>query len=277
MTESSLTFNLDAISEPAAKGIARAYVFAGLGLNAADDARLSNFHLPGKGQIRFVPDAPSPEVTAGYKQEFSVWIIANALREATETFGIFLDRLFEACLVADDAAKRRVRSHSSPIKVFEHAGVDGKLQRLFHKFGIKTGLVDEFQSLTKARNCLSHRRGVVGPEDCTDPDKTKLLLQFCTFEVFVRQPDGSELMLTAEALNQGGVVAKDGGLVAMRLAARQVEFPLGSVLRLQSRDLTGVFVTFWTGVQNLRTAFIKLIERLNSGDGASADPGLEEK
>jgi len=62
-----------------------------------------------------------------------------------------LDRLFEACLIAQDAANRKVKSYTGTLKSFQRVGIDGKLRRLFDKFGIKTGLADEFQSLTKAR------------------------------------------------------------------------------------------------------------------------------
>ena len=175
MEQQTLTFNLDVIFEPASTGISRAYVFVGLAVNALGDSRLTNFHLPGKGQFRFVPDAPSPEVVEGYEQEFAHWVVANALREITEAFGITLDRLFEACLIADYAVNRRTGSHISALNEFQRAGVSGKLKRLQETFGIKSGVSDEFRSLTQARNCLSHRRGIVGAEDCTDTSKTKLV------------------------------------------------------------------------------------------------------
>jgi hypothetical protein len=259
-----LNFNLDAICEPVSKGLQRAYVFSGFGLNAAADPCLTNFHLPSKGQMRFVPDAASPEVTEQYKKDFSMWIVANALREATETLGVSLDRLFEACLITDQVKNRLAELELGALMAFQRKGLPGKLKVLFERFGIKTGLADEFQSLTKARNCLSHRRGIVGAEDCTDAAKTKLVLEFSAFEVFAKQPDGSEVVLSDGALDKGGVVVKEGGEVAMRLAARQVEFPVGAVLRLQPNELSGVFSYVWISVINLRTAFIKLVADLNS-------------
>jgi hypothetical protein len=265
MEQQTITFNLDVIFEPASTGISRAYVFVGLAVNAASDSRLTNFHLPGKGQFRFVSDAPSPDVVESYKQEFAHWIVANALRETTEAFGITLDRLFEACFIADEVVSRRTASHIGALKEFQQAGVRGKLKRLQERFGIKSGVTDEFQSLTQARNCLSHRRGIIGPEDCTDTSKTKLVLDLWKWRVFIIQPSGSEIDIDEEKLSGEGLFVKDGGQVAMQLVQRQMEFPVGALLKLQPRDLTDVFVTFWTGAQNLKGAFEKFIEALNPG------------
>lgn len=106
-------------------------------------------------------------------------VVANALREATEALAVSLQRLFEACLTAADNANRRVNPDTRALKSFRHLGIDGKLQRLFDKFGIRTRLADEFKSLSKARTCLSHRRGVIGLEDCSDVANPRLVLEFC--------------------------------------------------------------------------------------------------
>jgi len=44
-------------------------------------------------------------------------------------------------------------------------------------------------------------------------------------------------------------------------------------LRLRPRDLTGIFVTFWTAVYNLRAAFVKFIEDLNMGRRTACSTG----
>jgi hypothetical protein len=270
MEQQTLTFNVDAIFEPASKGIARAYVFVGFAVNAANDPSLTSFHLPGKGQMRFVPDAPSHEVVESYKQEFMNWVVANALRETVEAFGSTLDRLFEACLIADYAVNRRTDSYLPALNEFGHAGISGKLKRLHQAYGIKSGVSDEFHSLNQARNCLSHRRGMVAIEDCTDEAKTKLVVNLWGWRMFVSQPDGSQIDVDEEKLNSGGVVVKDGGQLAMQLVVRQLEFPIGSLLKLQPRDLTDVFTTFWTAGQNLKLAFQQFIQSSNPAGAPSA-------
>ena len=261
----TVTFDLDAICRPAAIGITRAYVFLGLGLNAANDSRLTEYHLPGKAGMRFVPDAQSAEVVSEYKREFAVWILAGAMREAMESFAAFLDRLFEHCLVADDLANRRAESQKAALNEFERAGVDGKLRRMEQRFGLKTNIADEFQSLWQARNCLTHRRGMVGSEDCKDPlEPGKLVVKFGAWEVFASQPDGSEIVLNEDAFSQGGVLLRDGGMISLRVTTHQVEFPIGSVITFQPQDLTNVFTSIYMAVNNLRVAFAKFIEGLNA-------------
>ncbi len=270
----TVTFDLDAICRPAAIGITRAYVFLGLGLNAANDSRLTEYHLPGKAGMRFVPDAQSAEVVSEYKREFAVWILAGAMREAMESFAAFLDRLFEHCLVAESLINRRAESRKAALNEFERAGLDGKLRRLEQRFGLKTNIADEFQSLWQARNCLTHRRGVVGPEDCKDASQTgKLVVKFGAWDVFAAQPDGSEIILDEDAFSEGGVLLRDGGTISMRVTTHQVEFPIGSVIMFRPRELTDVFASIYMAVVNLRIAFSKFIEGLNARPEAEPESG----
>ena len=50
-----ITFNIDHIIEPVAVGVRRAYVFLGLGLNAANDPSHVNYHLPVNFTLSFIP------------------------------------------------------------------------------------------------------------------------------------------------------------------------------------------------------------------------------
>ncbi|MEP4034912.1 hypothetical protein [Pseudophaeobacter sp.] len=94
--------NLDfgAILEIALKGVRRSSVFMGLGVNAARDPENKDYQLSGITQIQLVPENVPKEAVEHFKKEFQIWIVAGALREATEAFALFLDELHRACSVA---------------------------------------------------------------------------------------------------------------------------------------------------------------------------------
>src|SRR6266849_3302450 len=93
-----VVIDLDQVWEPALVGILRASLFAGLGANAARDPSLTNFDLPGLMKFsysRLVPDLQE------IKLEFERWTLANAFREAVESFALALDRSYEGLLLAE--------------------------------------------------------------------------------------------------------------------------------------------------------------------------------
>ena len=59
----ALHIDLDKVWAPLSIGIQRAYIFARLGVNAAKDSRLSNFHPPGLFRRSFVPSGAESQVS----------------------------------------------------------------------------------------------------------------------------------------------------------------------------------------------------------------------
>ena len=98
----------------------------------------------------------------GFKNAFEHWIIANGLRELVESFGLFLDGIHGMCrmirTVNGELAEAEVRA-------FERKGIEAKLKVLKERFCIGTKRDRYFGSISQARNCITHRQGVIGPED----------------------------------------------------------------------------------------------------------------
>jgi hypothetical protein len=263
-TEEKLVINvdLDKICEPASKAIRRAYVFSGFAINAATRSDFNTYHLPGKMQFRFVPDSPTPEMTEEYKAEFMAWAIGNALREVIEGFGVFLDRICSACVELSRTSGQT--DLASFYQCFEQKGVSRKLRDLATQFGIVLNLADGFDSLTAARNCLSHRRGVIEARDCNE--NGKLVIRFWEPAVIIQQPDGSEI--SADKAIREATVLEEGGVAAMRIQETAKEFPVGAVIRLAPEDVKNILWTMWVATFNLRTAFVNYLKAFN---------GLSEK
>jgi hypothetical protein len=70
--------DLDKIWNPIGVGIRGAYVFAGFGINASNDPRLVDYHLPGLMKLSFAPQSVDQDLLGEYKREFANWILGNA-------------------------------------------------------------------------------------------------------------------------------------------------------------------------------------------------------
>jgi len=252
-----INVDLDKICEPASKAIRRAYVFSGFAINAAIRPDFNTYHLPGKTQFRFLPDSPTAEMSEEYKAEFIGWAIGNALREVIEGFGVFLDRICSACVELSRMSSQT--DLQSFYQTFEQKGVSRKLRDLATQFGIKLEVADGFDSLTAARNCLSHRRGVIEARDCNE--NGKLVIRYWEPAMIIQQPDGSEI--SADNAIREAKVLKEGGLLVMRIQETAKEFPLGTVIKLAPEDVKDILWTMWAATFNLRTAFVNYLSAFN--------------
>ena len=204
---------------------------AGIAINAATRADFNTYHLPGKMQFRFVPDSPTAEMTKEYKAEFTAWAIGNALREVIEGAGGFLDRICSVCVELSRISNQS--DVSDFYQSFERKGVARKLRDLASQFEIKLHVADGFDSLTAARNCLTHRRGLVEARDCNEAGK--LVVRYWEPAIIIQQPDGSE-MRADKAINEA-MVLKEGGVLAMQIQEMAKEFQIGSLIKLTSETL----------------------------------------
>jgi hypothetical protein len=85
MVSDRIEINLDKILDVAIRGVRRAAIFMGLGVNAASDTEFTDYQLTHLTKIKIVPDV-APEVVTHFKDEFKIWIEANGFRELVEAF-----------------------------------------------------------------------------------------------------------------------------------------------------------------------------------------------
>jgi len=247
-----ISLSLDQIIEPVAVGVRRAYVFLGLGLNAANDPNHVDYHLPGKFRLSFVPENQSAEQVNGFKEEFGRWIVANSLREVIESLAITLDRGHELCFTVAS----RAGAGPTPPAVFAKKGVVGKLVTWSKEFGIEVPLKDHFASLTTARNCLSHRRGILGKEDC---DATgRFVLRYMRPEILIKAPSGEEVIIAPDFQEP---ISREGGEVQMRIVEGMREFRTGSFLSLSPLDVRDIVFTVWNAGLALKGGIMEFCKK----------------
>lgn len=189
--------DLDDIARIAQVGINRAYTFMSIAVSYANSSGFSEFEWQGNLYIIVMPQEVTSERLEEYRYNFPNWAVLSALREANEYFDAFLDEIFLAALMIEQGSEQRFRNDlnvklAEKDKRFEYNGTEGKLRDLQSRFGISAAYAAEMISIRQARNCLTHRLGIVGPKDIGD--STTLSIIWRTSQIFGYNPDGSEFI-----------------------------------------------------------------------------------
>jgi hypothetical protein len=232
-----IEINFDKIKDIAMRGIRRTTIFLGLGVNAARDNKLTTYQLSENVHLRLVPEQVSEDELLEFKSNFEKWIISNGLRELIESFGVFLDRIHQASLWF--AIHKGLISPEDANKfgpAFEKKGVEGKLNKLRTRFNIFTDRDRYFPSINQARNCITHRRSLVGVEDLKGHDTLQLI--WWAFDFIALFPDGKEVPLMP--LPEGGFYFENGGKISLKIRDRIREYNIGEVIELTPVDVNEI-------------------------------------
>lgn len=237
-TPSGVVVNFDDISKIAHTGVRRVAGFLGLGLTAANDENVKDYRLYKFTQVELFPSNLDDNAIKELKIEFAFWIMGNGLRELIEHFNVFLDRLHEGCTLLK-LAKHGLPRNKPPKRVerFHHAGLQDKLEMLKEDIGLQPINGQSLISINAARNCLTHRRGVVGTRDA-GPDG-KLTLTWKGMEIFATTPSGEDVILLPRSFDKP-IGFKDGGQIRMRFQYRSKSFTLGERIVLTPVDLSEI-------------------------------------
>ena len=261
--------NFDNVLEIVQKGVRRASIFMGFGVNAALDGNFKSYQLSHITHIQLVPENVAEETLRHFKEEFQIWIEAAGLRELTETFAIYLDAVHEICTVMDSVRTKKVLDGIEQKKaLFNRKSFREKLGFLAEKFNVRPNHPDFLISLTRARNCLTHRLGVVGVKDLNGGNE--LLVRWSGIDYFAVTPTGERHDLNA--IPEGGIPLPNGANVMVEFVERSRAFKIGTKVALSTRELAEICWYFNLEAQKIvetARAFAKSlgIPERNSGEG----------
>jgi hypothetical protein len=95
--------------------------------------------------------------------EFQRWAAMVVLRDLIESFSVFLMEVYR-----DNMQAKPTAAYSATLAQFERMGIEDQLGILANDFAIDAAWTSRLIAYNKARNCLAHRQGIVGPRDVTD-------------------------------------------------------------------------------------------------------------
>ena len=252
-----ISINLAALREIADKGVRRAGLFMGLGVNAARDPSLKQYGLGGVTGFELVPGGADDETLSGYKQEFERWVVGCGLREMMETFGVFLDGAYDVCQLLSEqgktATEEMIRRIASDGKKFKGHGLKDKLKTLRAGYGVGVKEQTYLISINKARNCLTHRRGIVGIEDCTQGQQ--LIVSWRGLDFWAETPEGERTPIDLPLTK--GFILSVGSKIMAGQSERTKECRLGDVLSFTPKELTEIGIT----VMEMATEVVQAVEQ----------------
>lgn len=255
--------DVDAVARTASVGVNRAWLFMGMGVNCANNADSIDIDLPEAAYLRLLPEDLPESTLEEAKVEFGVWIVSNGLRELIDTFDVFLGRTYDAALTVESwnaAQTGRQTNQASPderSRQFSWFGTAKRLAALDDQFGISTGFSADVVSIRKARNCLTHRLGMVGREDVNQAGE--LVVQWHTAELYGVNPDGTDFVPSLEQLPIRFPV---GSPVKVRHALREKRFSLGERLVLSAGELKHICYMFRLAIDEARGSFVQYAQRM---------------
>jgi hypothetical protein len=256
----AVVLDFDKLADIGLKGVRRAAVFMGLGLNAAHDPLFKNYQLSNIPNIEsdlirveLIPSNVNDETLTHFKKEFGVWVIANGLREVIERYAAFLDSIHYACLVMA-CNKQKLESANAQRfdRSFRFKGIEDKLCELERRFGIKPKHPDYIVSINQARNCLTHRLGQVGPEDCQDGKALKV--KWIGMDHQIQLESGKIISLNKKGSES--IVLPEPGTLQLKFVERLKSFQLGTFMRFEMAELAEICKFMLGSIQEVTTSAI---------------------
>jgi len=266
----TVRIDLDQLMDVALKGVRRTAVFLGLGLNAASRADFNDYELwklapkDANGNYEgltfgLVPDNAPSETLKHYKEEFGVWVINNGLRELVEHFALFLDEVHAHCLLFHRVMKiDAFPKHDALQEEFRHKpGLGWKIRMLKERFGVSLPNADLLGTLYEARNCLTHRLGVIVEQrDCGDDGVFHL--RWVGIDAVLLTDSGKEQPIEELV----GVPLEEQASLCIRFSERALSFRPGEVIRLQSRQLAEMCFFVIQATNGVMASLIEYAKRM---------------
>jgi hypothetical protein len=260
------TLNLDSPFGQLQRAVMRMVDLVSFGLSVAQQTELAEPpRLPDVFvQLQLGSRLPLEKLPA----EFGIWTLGSGLRDMIEALEPFLDEVWKISW----ALKTHAGGPDGPRTRDEIVGVLQDLEkghaefREFHVAKKLSQLLEEeptllprewkiaFFSIIGLRNCLVHRRGVVGQRDC-DVEGT-MTVTWRETRALIEYEDG-----TREPLYVGMTTEREG-MALLRRSWKETKFRPGDQVRLETQDFADIALTLFFGALHMRDAFLEKIKAL---------------
>lgn len=234
------------------------------------DALRSVTELPATVRTTHGSDVPEIEINA---RELSVvrddterWLLANAFRDVIEEIAVFFEglRWLDAVIGLSDEPKLTLERFrevvEAPAKSFDKFPFHVKVERLLECGLLPTDSDAFLNGINAARNCLVHRRGLVGERDLGTANA--LCVAWSRPSAVARLPDGTEVAV------RPGIELPGETELSIRYKATARVFRLGDRIQFSAEDFAGI----WMSVSHFGEISTQLLRKKAEGHGFVFSP-----
>ncbi|NIZ11109.1 hypothetical protein [Pseudooceanicola sp. HF7] len=227
----NVKIDIDAMREMVNLAIRRVSAFVRFGLDDLDARDGGDFNLAASIVYRFWPEEITSDSRDAAREEYRAWLVGSCLRELDLFYGLFLDKLWFAIEVGELHGSRIRSDHTFDPKFARKTNVAAKQRAVAIKLEISDYFA-ELNSLSLARNALTHHAGVVrSPSDCNNDARNTLIIQWLAFDMLARR--GSEERVVDHAPFDTHTLPGDGPVeIGLRFTPRELIFPAGHQIKL---------------------------------------------
>jgi len=237
------------------RAIQRSMDLVSFGLQAADRLEIESLEMPDLHfQVRAAQNLAMEIEQA--REEFRTWVLLNGLRDCVDAIGPSLEWARKVCFIWSregevteiEEGKLRLSGQISgeewrahiidEARSLEYKSLRDKLDHLQDKYHLpQPELSEAILSINKARNCLTHRDGIVGPIDLKDKSEEELLVKWRKYEFQVRGEEGTRVL-------ELGVPVQEGGELFIGLVNVSKKFALGDRILFSPAEFVEISMTF---------------------------------
>jgi hypothetical protein len=255
------------------QSLQRSIDLVSFGLQAAQAANPSELSLP-DSLAQLAPAQNRSMDVATARTEFTVWVLANGFRDIVEALGPSLEWARRICFLWTRPGpvalhpNGRVKLQPSITEEewnsqvvdgaprFDRLSLQDKITYLEQEYGfVRPALTDAIMSLNAARNCLTHRAGMVGPRDLKGPYDEGLLVKIRKLHITVKGNDGTERSIDGPSMVNAGEQVVVGFIDSERL------FRLGERIQFSQAEYIDVCMTFLAFALELQERIIAFQDR----------------
>ncbi|ASP20374.1 hypothetical protein ANTHELSMS3_01685 [Antarctobacter heliothermus] len=228
---SNINIDLDAMREVVNRAIRRASAFVRFGLDDLDERDGGDFNLTASIVYNFWPEEITSEFRDAAREEYRAWLVGSCLRELDLFYGLFLDKLWFAIEVGDLHGTSVRSDYMFDPKFARKTNVAAKQSAVAVKLGISDHL-SELNSLSLARNALTHHAGVVrSPFDCNNDTRDTLIMQWLAFDMLASR-DGEERVVDHAPFDTHTLPGDGPVQIGLRFTPREIVVPAGHQIKL---------------------------------------------
>jgi len=226
-----INIDIDAMREMVNLAIRRASAFVRFGLDDLDARDGGDFNLTASIVYNFWPEEITSDFRDAAREEYRAWLVGSCLRELDLFYGLFLDKLWFAIEVGELHGSSVRSDYTFDPKFSRKTNVSAKQRSVAVKLGIADHFA-ELNSLSLARNALTHHAGVVrSPFDCNNDARDTLIIQWLAFDMLASR-DGEERVVDHAPFDTHTLPGDGPVQIGLRFTPRELVVPAWHQIKL---------------------------------------------